>query len=121
MEFQSQRIVLQALEGPQTVDAIVGIGSGLAYHLEEGENDEPIYVLTHLLSGRSLSGYGVEGEDVAQRWLELVAALTDWNQGMETLRIEYPGGEVIRDQAHAAIDQAYEDVAKEFDDQEDEM
>ncbi len=118
MEFQSQQIVIETKAGRQTIDAVVGIGSGLAYHLED-EEDEEVYTLTHLLSGRTISEYGVDDEDVAQRWLELVASLADWNQDMATLQAQY--SRHLQDQIDAAIDRAYVDVYGDpWEDEEDE-
>lgn len=124
MEFQSQQIVIETKAGQETTDAVVGVGSGLAYHLEDEESeedgeDEKVYTLTHLLSGRTISEYGVDDEDVAQRWLELVASLADWNQDVATLQAQYSRD--LQGQIDTAIDRAYVDVYGDpWEDEEDE-
>jgi hypothetical protein len=40
MEFQSQQIVIETKAGQETIDAVVGVGSGLAYHLEDEESED---------------------------------------------------------------------------------
>ncbi|HEX2915834.1 MAG TPA: hypothetical protein VH186_34050 [Chloroflexia bacterium] len=89
-------------EGQLEVEGMLGVNTGLAFHLstgldnsgdnqlffdEDGELSTPFagYILTHVQSGRSLGSRTVETPRQARKWLELVAPLADWNRPLPRL------------------------------------
>lgn len=89
MDYTQQPISIHtSVCGPASIMAQVAIDTGLAYHKEHRCNGEDTgrYVLTHIGSGYTLVEYMVESEEQAQRWLELVSKLADWNKPMSTLK-----------------------------------
>lgn len=88
----------------QVVEAVAGVGSGLAYHLatgwdtpsheheaqaesekdeEEGGEDYGGYILTHIASGRCLGKRTVDTPRQARAWLEGVATLCEWQKELK--------------------------------------
>jgi len=66
-------------------------GTGLGYMHYGGGKRSP-YVLLHLRSGLCLTSEGVETEAAAQRWLSLVAPLTEWSPSeQELVKVAHPG------------------------------
>ncbi|HLZ64357.1 MAG TPA: hypothetical protein VKR06_46095 [Ktedonosporobacter sp.] len=96
MTFEIQAIEMMAAKRstPTTVEALsiqacVGIGTGLAYH-HAGNDPLNGYVLTHIASGARV-GAGmdddVDTEEEARRWLELCAPLADWKSDLKELAL----------------------------------
>ena len=78
-------------------------GSGLAYHLcadepeddptsatetgenFDGENEENVYIITQIGSGRRLGGKGVATPRQAKLWIGLLCKICDWNKDLNTI------------------------------------
>lgn len=112
MKFEQQTITIKNEHGNTiTIDAMVGIATGLAYHhlaWADGTIDTTTWILSHVPSGMRLADYGVPQEEAAQEWLEKVASIFSdrWNCDLARLK--------RRLWAHkdtlAKIEEAHEDV-----------
>lgn len=93
MEFQKQEISIQTHTGPQVIPAIVGVGTGLAYHkfVSIDGSFGNWYVLTHVPSGYNFSSAPASTHWEAQAWLSAVAALDEdqFNLSQEALSERY--------------------------------
>ncbi len=73
------------------ISVMVGVGTGLAYHLIVNESDEVEeeaflgYVVTQTKSGLSLGRQTVETARQARKWVELLAGVLDWNKDLSEL------------------------------------
>lgn len=78
MDFNKQTITIQCENDTMTIDAMVGEGTGLAYHhlvLADGRIDPTTWILSHVPSGVGIAHYGVGQEEEAQEWLEKVSTI----------------------------------------------
>lgn len=78
-------------------------GSGLAYHLiadepdddpgdvpntrgnYDGEIEENVYIITHIISGKRLGKSGVATPRQAKLWIGLLCKICDWNKDLNTI------------------------------------
>ncbi len=89
MEFQPQTITIKTKEGDVTFEAIVGVGTGLAYHRHHAKNGKfhKTYGVTILSTGLSVQSLiQLPTPEAAQRFIELLTEITDWNKPEEELR-----------------------------------
>lgn len=106
LQVEEHTITIEQDHRPVQVNAFIAKGTGLAYAYDV---EESVYALYHLASGKALI-YGASTRAVAQRWLELVASLTDWTQPVEVILAQglvLPRQMVaLRNQAHDEVEQA---------------
>ncbi len=116
MQFQEQQITVKAVDGEISIPAMVGIGSGLAYHHFDNDPDSD-FVLVHIASGIGLASdwYSWDEKD-AQRWLEKVAKLIDWTKRLKSVKqtIQRKGGmDVMRCLVTQALREAFNEGMQE--------
>lgn len=85
MQFTKQIITIATKDGPEDIEAVVGEGSGLAYH-----EDYEGYSVTAIASGylivdtnrftKLLNDHDSFDESVMQHFIENIAELLDWHQ-----------------------------------------
>jgi hypothetical protein len=116
MRFEAQTIVIRDQhQAAHPLPAMVGVQedgtpTGLAYHLgiRSMEHDpiayEDWYSLSHQASGlRVGQDAAVTDEATARRWLELIAARTDWTHSAEVIKQH---ASRLQEQVEAARQQA---------------
>lgn len=102
-------------EGPHEVIGVIGVGSGLGYHID-GEGH---YVLDIIESGRSVAPHCfTENEQVMKSWLKRVALLLDFTQPAEQLKAQARekytvNRDLFRDVEHALILSLHEPAEQE--------
>lgn len=83
LKFEPQNFSLTTCDGEtRLVTCIEGIGTGLGYY----QTAEGNFVLVHLQSGVKLGNNEVQTQGQAQKWLELVSLITDWNRSVQEIR-----------------------------------
>jgi len=112
MEFQEQTIQFKTWLGDRPITAMVGIGSGLAYHRKDDSESED-FVLTHIKSGIDIgSDWYAWDEQDAKGWLEKVAKLLDWTKPLKSVKAEVKrlgGMDAMREQVTQALRDAWEE------------
>lgn len=75
----------------------IAINIGLGYWIDEESKEEgPLYIVTHLATGRAVgkTEEGWESEEIAQQFLEAIAYLWNWNLTWEELKQDRRAAEV---------------------------
>lgn len=109
MDFQSGLITVKTTQGEQHLEAVHGIGSGLAYHRLEGKTEND-FVLTHVASGFSIASewYAWDEKD-ARRWLANVSILLNWTKPLKSVKsavMRRGGIDAMRDAVTQALREA---------------
>lgn len=90
MEFQPQTITIKTTEGERSFEAMVGVDTGLAYHRHHAKGGSKFfktYGVTILSTGLSVqSTIELPTPEAAQRFIDLLTEITDWNKPEEELR-----------------------------------
>jgi hypothetical protein len=94
-----------------TIDAMIGEGTGLAYHnviWANGTIDSTMWTLCHASSGMLIAPYGVYQEEEAQEWLEKVANIfaDKWQCDLVHLKRRF----LTRRDTRAKIEAAHEEA-----------
>lgn len=123
MNFQQQTITLCGDKGKTEIQAMVAVGVGLAYHPNlDCDDDENTFNITHIGSGhnilksrsKQLMLDALPDELSAQRFIEAIAHVVDWNLSEKSLRAlaRTPDQRIFADLCQAYYETA-EEVAKE--------
>lgn len=105
MEFQKQTITAKLSLGVAQLSAMVGVGTGLAYHnvpiAKDTYTEE--YAITHVPSGRSIVPptylpLTIKTEEQAKALLTELAALDidAWNAPLDNVYARYRGTDIIQ-------------------------
>lgn len=124
MQFTKQTITIATKDGPEDIGAIVGEGSGLAYH-----EDYEGYSVTAIASGylvvdtdrlsKLLNDHDPYNEAIMKHFIENIADLLDWHQKdpqavVKQGRERYPDSYGVYYELRKAFDKACEQVAAEI-------